>query len=142
MKFQEIKLFREILAVFKLKFIVRSPNNVYMQGQLLYLNLTSTKSKTFTITQARPNRCKSTIASICPFGAKICKDSCEKTLLRCDQFPKFEESCEQFQVSKICSAKNPKRKARKVDARRVDGFLEKHEIFHYNFSLTYIQFFF
>ena len=142
MKFQEIKLFREILAVFKLKFIVRSPNNVYMQGQLLYLNLTSTKFKTFTITQARPNRCKSTIASICPFGQKYARIVVRRHHLDAISFPKLEESCEQFQVSKICSAKNPKRKARKVDARRVDGFLEKHEIFHYNFSLTYIQFFF
>ena len=56
-------------------------------------------------------------------------------------FPKLEESCEQFQVSKICSAKNPKRKAHKVDARRVDGFLEKHEIFHYNFFLRIFSFF-
>ena len=46
-------------------------------------------------------------------------------------FPKLEEICEQFQTSGICSAKNPKRKARKVDAWRVDGFLVTHEVFSF-----------
>ena len=123
MKFQEIKLFREILAVFKLKFIVRSPNNVYMQGQLLYVNLTSTKSKTFTITQARPNRCKSTIASFCPFGAKICKDSCEKTLLRCDQvFRSSKKAVSNFKFQKFVLPKIQKERLVRSMLEELMGF--------------------